>query len=316
MPTLPPELGGGSVKVLTHGFLWASVGLDGPPATSIRVVVQSENAGKAKELADFFKLNLDRLSKLPMAEKNVPGISSILGEIKPTVAGDRVTISLDEKNVTTLLKPAAHALHNNAYRSASMSNLKQIGLALHNYHDVHKAFPAVANFDDEGKPLLSWRVHILPYVGEEKLFNEFHLDEPWDSEHNKKLLARIPNVFVVPGLSDSDKGLTTYLAPVAANAMWTGMTSRVRVQDVTDGTSNTILVIDAADKLAAPWTKPADYTYDPKDPAAGLAYRYGNVVMTLLTDGSVTALRKKIDAKNMLAFFTRNGGEIIQYERD
>jgi hypothetical protein len=311
MPTLPPELGGGSVKVLTHGFLWAAIGLDGPPATSVRVVVQSENAGKAKELADFFTSNLARLAKLPMAEKIVPGISSILNELTPTVAGDRLTVSLDEKNVTTLLKPAARALHDNAYRSASMSNLKQIGLALHNYHDVHKAFPAVANFDGDGKRLLSWRVHILPYLGEEKLYKEFHLDEPWDSEHNKKLVARMPNSFAVPGFSDSDKGLTTYLAPVAANAMWTGTATRVKIAEVTDGTSNTIFVIDATDKHAVPWTKPADYTYDPKDPAAGLAYRYGNGVLALFTDGSVSALPKTINAQMMLALFTRNGGEVV-----
>jgi Protein of unknown function (DUF1559) len=311
MPTLPPELGGGSVKVLTHGFLWAAVGLDGPPATSIRVVVQSENPEKAKELADFSKSNLARLAKLPMAEKIAPGISAILSELTPTVAGERVTLSLDEKNFTTLLKPAARVVHDTAYRSTSMNNLKQIALALHNYHDVHKAFPAVANFDAQGKPLLSWRVHILPYLGEEKLYKEFHLDEPWDSDHNKKLVTRIPNVFAVPGLSDSDKGLTTYLAPVAANAMWTGTATRVKINEVTDGTSNTIFVIDAADKLAAPWTKPADYTYDPKDPSAGLAYRYGSVVLALFADGSVQTLPKTISAQKMLALFTRNGGEVI-----
>ena len=313
MPMLPAELGGGSVKVLTHGLLWASVGLDGPPTPSVRVVVQSENADKAKELAEFSKSNLARLAKMPMAEKIVPGILAILSEVIPTVSGDRVTVSLNEKNVATLLKPAARALHDNAYRSASMSNLRQIALALHSYHDVHKAFPAVANFDAQGKPLLSWRVHILPYVGEEKLYKEFHLDEPWDSEHNKKLVGRLPKVFVVPGFSDSDKGLTTYLAPVAANALWTGTATRVKIAEVTDGTSNTIFVVDAADKLAVPWTKPADYTYDPKDPAAGLAYRYGNVVLALFVDGSVQPLPKTIGVQAMLALFTRNGGEVIQY---
>ena len=80
------------------------------------------------------------------------------------------------------------------------------------------------------------------------------------------------------GLPGGDTCLTSYLAPVATNAMWTGTAATVKLQDVTDGTSNTIFLVDAADKLAVPWTKPADYRYDPKDPAAGLAYRYGKFV--------------------------------------
>src|SRR5260370_4929892 len=68
------------------------------------------------------------------------------------------------------------------------NNLKQIGLALHNYNDAYARLPAVANFDKQGKPLLSWRVHLLPFIEQEDLYKEFHLDEPWDSEHNKQLI--------------------------------------------------------------------------------------------------------------------------------
>ncbi len=313
MPTLPAEVGGGSVKILTHGILWAAVVMEAPPTTSIRFVVQSEDAGKATELANFFKLNVARLAKLPMGEKVVPGLNSMLSALTPSVAGDRVTLSLDEKNVATLMKPTVRVMQDRVYSMSSMNNLKRIGLGIWNYHEVHKAFPTVANFDGQGKPLLSWRVHILPYVGEEALYKEFHLDEPWDSDHNKKLIPRMPKIFLVPGVAGSDKGLTTYLAPVASNAMWTGTAATVKVQDVTDGTSNTILLVDAADKLATPWTKPADYNYDPKNPAAGLAYRYGDVVIALFTDGSGHALPKAISAQTMLALFTRNGGEVVSY---
>ncbi|HMC89933.1 MAG TPA: DUF1559 domain-containing protein, partial [Gemmataceae bacterium] len=72
------------------------------------------------------------------------------------------------------------------------NNLKQLGLALHNYHDTYGRFPAVANFDKDGKPLLSWRVHLLPFLDEGQLYREFHLNEPWDSAHNKKLVSRLP----------------------------------------------------------------------------------------------------------------------------
>ena len=75
-----------------------------------------------------------------------------------------------------------------------MNNLKQIGLAMHNYHDARGRLPAAYTVDKDGKPLLSWRVLILPYTEEAALYKEFHLDEPWDSEHNKNLIARMPAV--------------------------------------------------------------------------------------------------------------------------
>jgi hypothetical protein len=311
MPTLPAEVGGGSVKVLTRGILWAAVVMGAPPTTSIRFVVQSEDAGKAKDLADFFKSNVARLGKLPTAEKIIPGLASMLNALTPSVADDRLILSLDEKNVAILLKPAIRALHDSVYRMSSTNNLRRIALGIYAYFDVHKVFPTVANFDDHGKPLLSWRVHILPFIGEEKLYKEFHLNEPWDSDHNKKLIPRMPKIYVVPGLPGKDLGLTTYLAPVAADAIWTGTAATVKIADITDGTSNTILIVDAADKLATPWTKPADYAYNPKDPGAGLAYRYGNAALVVFADGSAWGLAKNNTAKTILALFTRNGGEVV-----
>src|SRR5262249_30142494 len=82
-----------------------------------------------------------------------------------------------------------------ASRTRSANNLKQIGLAMHNYHDVNGAFPPAAVCDKTGKPMLSWRVLILPYIEQDALYKEFKLDEPWDSEHNKKLLAKMPKVY-------------------------------------------------------------------------------------------------------------------------
>ena len=105
-------------------------------------------------------------------------------------------------------------------------NLHQIGLALHTYHDVHGSFPAQANYDSQGKPLLSWRVHILPYLGEETLYKEFHLQESWDSEHNRSLLARMPAFYRCPSLPRSLKNKTTYTAKATgSNASGQGSTT-------------------------------------------------------------------------------------------
>src|ERR1700677_3496891 len=80
-----------------------------------------------------------------------------------------------------LLIPAVQKLRILAARTQSMNNLKQIALSLHSYHDVYKTFPAAAICDKDGKPLLSWRVAISPYVEQLPLYNQFKLDEPWDS---------------------------------------------------------------------------------------------------------------------------------------
>ena len=97
---------------------------------------------------------------------------------------------------------ANHALADDeidaARRAQSMNNLKQFALAMHNYHDTNGKFPAASSFDKDGKPLLSWRVHVLPYLEQAELYKQFHLDEPWDSEHNKKLIEKMPNVLASP----------------------------------------------------------------------------------------------------------------------
>jgi hypothetical protein len=81
-------------------------------------------------------------------------------------------------------------------RKKSENNLKQLALAMHNYHDVNGRFPPAASRGADDKPLLSWRVMILPYLEQEALYKEFNMDEPWDSEQNKKLLAKMPDIYV------------------------------------------------------------------------------------------------------------------------
>lgn len=83
---------------------------------------------------------------------------------------------------------------------------------MHIYHDVNKTLPPAVHSKD-GKPLLSWRVLVLPYIEEDKLYREFHLDEPWDSPHNKKLLSRMPAVLRSPLSNIADQGRTVYLTP-------------------------------------------------------------------------------------------------------
>src|SRR5205085_607175 len=92
-----------------------------------------------------------------------------------------------------------------------VNNLKQIGLAFHNYADQKDGFPAAAITGPGGKPLLSWRVAILPYIEQQALYQKFKLDEPWDSPHNKELIKYMPTVYACPSRNrDAEPGMTAY----------------------------------------------------------------------------------------------------------
>src|ERR1700676_3675353 len=97
-----------------------------------------------------------------------------------------------------LLLPAVQAAREAARRAQCVNNLKQIGLAMHNYHSTYDCFPPAVTADDQGRPLLSWRVLILPYLEEAPLYAQFHLDEPWDSPHNLPLASKMPRVYTCP----------------------------------------------------------------------------------------------------------------------
>ena len=111
-------------------------------------------------------------------------------------------------------------------RAVSARNVKQIVLAVHNYTDTYqdKLPPAAIREKDpnplEGKPLLSWRVLLLPFLGEDRLFREFELGEPWDSEHNKKLVEKMPKVFHSPGIAVAGPYLTHYRVFVGKDTLF------------------------------------------------------------------------------------------------
>src|SRR5262249_21670890 len=100
-----------------------------------------------------------------------------------------VSVKIDTKATAAAAAEAAKKVKTAAARMQSSNNLKQFGLAMHTYLDQHGTFPPAAIYDKDGKALLSWRVLLLPYIEADPLYKKFKLDEPWDSAHNKKLLA-------------------------------------------------------------------------------------------------------------------------------
>jgi hypothetical protein len=199
-------------------------------------------------------------------------------------------------------------------RQTSTQNLKLIGLAMHNFHDTNGRFPYAAmyarNDKDRKKPLLSWRVALLPYIEESKLYQEFKLDEPWDSDHNKKLLARKPKIYG-PGDEKSEHS-TFYQVFVGKGAAFQDAL-KINLPHFTDGTSNTLLVVEAA--KAVPWTKPEDLPFDPDKPLPKLGGLFDDGFHALFADGYVQFIKKGIDEKTLRALITRNGGEIVDRDK-
>jgi len=182
-----------------------------------------------------------------------------------------------------------------------------IGLAFHNYADYNKCFPSAAIQGKDGQPLLSWRVALLPFLEESELYSQFRLDEPWDSPNNKPLLARIPKVYAPPNGKPSQEPFGTYYQVfVGPGAAFEG-NLRVNFLSFTDGTSNTILAIEAGEPI--PWTKPEDLQFAPDQPLPkfGGHSKYGP--HCLYVDGSVRQLPSETDEKVIRALITRNGGE-------
>ncbi len=237
--------------------------------------------------------------------------------IKPKRNKERVVAELEMQNstvtigvLTGLLLPAVQSAREAARRMQSTNNLKQIGLAMHNFESAYRTFPTPAIVDEDDEPLLSWRVSVLPFVEEAQLYNEFHLDEPWDSEHNLTLLPRMPAVYRHPSSTAPD-GHTVYLAVVGEE---TGLLPELGMTfaSITDGTSNSILAIEVDDAAAVPWTSPTDYTPDQDDPLKDLRINGpSGAFSALFFDGSLHMISSSIDPEQLWAMFTRAGGEVV-----
>jgi prepilin-type processing-associated H-X9-DG protein len=212
-----------------------------------------------------------------------------------------------------LLLPAVQSARTAARRSQSSNNLKQIMLALHNYHDANGRFPAPAITDGEGKPLLSWRVAILPYLEQNALYEEFKLDEAWDSPHNKALIAKMPAVFASPNVQPPTPFSTFYQTFVGPGALYEKAGEGTKITEITDGTSNTVAVAEAG--RAVVWSKPEDISYDPEKTVpqlGGVGFPGGANVG--FCDGSVRFLSSMLEPDVFRGLITKAGGEVVNID--
>ena len=194
----------------------------------------------------------------------------------------------------------------------NVNNMQQVAFAMLVYHDMNKSLPP-AVVERDGKPLLSWRVLLLPYLDDPKaksLYDEFHLDEPWDSAHNRPLVAKMPDVYKSPNSKHTD-GRTVYLTPRGEKTAFPG-TRVVQLRQVLDGTAKTLALLEVDDDRAVEWTKPDDWRFDPKNPTAGLGGQTTDGYTVAMLDSSIHYFPKSVDGKTLNKLLTMNGRETVE----
>ncbi len=312
MAVLPRELGGGSITTITQGVRWISFTSVSEPGPVVQALVQARDADASRALLELAQDGLDSLAKASQHEPALASLTSTITRMKPVARGDRITIEAGLEQTAELVFVPIRQAREAARRSQCTNNLKQIGLAVPGYHRAHGTFPPAFSKSPDGKPLLSWRVLILPYLGQKALYDEFRLDEPWDSEHNKTLISRMPAVYTCPSGSPTlaKDGKTSYLTPRGPATMFPGAHA-LRISDILDGTSNTLFVVDANDAAAVTWTQPDDWDNSRDIKAQGLFGHHAEGTNVVFADGSVDFLKEPISPRVLRALTTCNGGEYI-----
>jgi hypothetical protein len=147
---------------------------------------------------------------------------------------------------------------------ACRGNLARIALALHAYHEANGSFPPAFVADETGRPMHSWRVLILPYLNEHRLYNSYRFDEPWDGPHNRRLERRIPKVYQCPNWPNYGDPLAPdhtmgYFAVVGQWTAWPGPTSG-SLEGITDGPESTVLLVEDSNRVS--WLAPVDLSLE------------------------------------------------------
>ena len=205
-----------------------------------------------------------------------------------------------------LLWPAMTSAKQTAKRMQSSNNLKMIGLALHNYHDVHKALPPAVVTDANGKPLYSGRVLLLPFLDQRPLFDAFDPKQAWDSPANIGVSQSMVQVFQDPGRGANRPGETDYLFVTGAGTLFE-QGATIDFSKVKDGLSNTIAVVEVKGS-GIRWAEPRDIDLSQATSLPAGHYPQGNQV--LFADGSVRTLAKTITPEVLKAAASRSGGEV------
>jgi hypothetical protein len=200
-----------------------------------------------------------------------------------------------------------------ARRSQCACNYCQILLALHNYHSQYNVFPPAYVADASGRPMHSWRVLLLPFMEQSGLYNRYNFSEPWNGPNNITLLNSMPSNFACPSRFSSPTNLTSYVAVTGPGTVFPGARS-TKLDDVTDGKSNTLIIVEVAD-VNVPWTAPIDLdvrtmSFQINDPKrSGISSKHPGGANVGVADGRTRWAPDWVAPGALRALLTIAGGE-------
>jgi hypothetical protein len=313
------------VDGLGRDLEWVTLGYD--PAGKGRLIIQgvSTQASAAQRIGDDWKEALaiaaDAAGKAGLLDRaglDEQFLQEVMRIATPTVKEREIRLALDGADPATaaLLAKALLGADRLAVPTQEMKTsnaMKQIAIGMHNFHDTFRSFPPSAvqapPKDWQGGEGLSWRVYLLPFLEDSDLYDRFRMDEPWDSEHNKQLIAEMPDIY-----KSSDPtvppGQTTFMMPLYQGAF----ASRPQASSMAfmvDGTVNTLLVVDAAPSHAAIWTKPDDLEIDLDKVAELLGPKDSETFIAAFGDGWVMPISKSIDEETLRRLLQADDGEVV-----
>ena len=212
--------------------------------------------------------------------------------------------------IALMLVPAVRDAREAANRTSCKCRLKQLGLALHNYHDTYESFPPAYTVDDKGNPLHSWRTLILPFIDQQKLYESIDLSKPWNDPVNSVAYTTVIDTYRCPS-TVMDATSTTYMAAVTPESVIRPIQSR-KIEEIIDGTSNTLLIVEVSPEKAVHWMTPVDadeQALQKQKVKRTLAHPSGR--NGVLADGSVRFLREAMPSEQIHALITVDGNEAV-----
>jgi hypothetical protein len=311
---------------LADKWLHLELAINLPPDWKPRVTLQAIDAAGVDTFVKLLQAVPDAIEQFgDLGEQRhvvKQQAQTILDVLPPRQEGARVTLMLptdDEQlaKLKPLLGNVTNAAMASAHRDKRFNQFKQLAIAAINHHEARKFFPPQAIRSQDGKPLLSWRVALLPFLedGGLDLYNQFHLDEPWDSPHNRTLIAKMPATFADPdqNLAQLAKdGKTTYVVPMAKGTIFAG-DKDVKFADIADGTSKTIMFVEVDPLHAVVWTKPEDWDVDLENPLRGVNRDDRKQFVAAFADAHVEAIPVNVDPGKLRGLLTRDGREVFDW---
>lgn len=216
--------------------------------------------------------------------------------------------------LVALLLPAVQAAREAARRMQCQNNLKQVALAMHNYHDTYKAFPPAYTVDADGNKLHSWRTLMLPFIEQAPLYDQIDLNKPWDAPENRHIADIAIPVYACPSDPNGTLPFTNYMVIVGPNTIFDGA-NQCRLSQILDGTSNTILVVEVKGQQV-PWMEPSDLSFEQLQLAINSgstdpgSYHPGGF-QAALADGSVRFISQTINSNTLRNLITKDDGQAV-----